>query len=278
MNTPNRINTKNKTNDTNGRNCSISVKKINKPIDSNIHNNSEKSGVKTTSNEVAFGNTKKEASNVAQNVSNSSLPSNVEDKKTAINSGKPSLLGAKHPITSANDNAILNKSSENQPANDNLGNTNSSVPQDFSPNENSNNIVASSPTAPSLSTYSEPISTSEAEKYWGGKLLLPSHIPANFELTDISLPNDNKEIYVKLTYNSNNNYFKLTENKNTKYNLSGKSIDINGINATIVENNNLSNSNNTETTQIVWVKNNVQYSIIGNISDTELVSIAKSLD
>ena len=53
---------------------------------------------------------------------------------------------------------------------------------------------------------------------------MPSYIPNSFELTDISTPNDNKEIYVKLTYSSKNNYFKITQNKNTKYTITGNSI------------------------------------------------------
>lgn len=170
----------------------------------------------------------------------------------------------KAPETQASTNSSTNKVTNSSP-----------MLKDSSVEKNSASIVASLP-SPSITTLADTLSTAEAEKYWGSKLSLPAYIPNNFELTDISIPKDNKEIYVKFTYSSKNSYFKITQNKSTKYNITGKSVDINGINAAITQNKDETNSS-TIITQIIWVKDNIQYSVIGNISDVELINIAKSI-
>lgn len=122
-------------------------------------------------------------------------------------------------------------------------------------------------------------SIADAERFWGGKILIPSYIPEGFELTDISMPKDNsKEVCVKLNYSFENSYFKIVQNKSTTYtSCIGTSINIKGSKAYISKSKDTSNPNLT-ITEIKWVNDNVQYTITGNISEDELTKILKSIN
>lgn len=122
-------------------------------------------------------------------------------------------------------------------------------------------------------------SIADAEKFWGGKILLPSYIPNGLELTDISIPKNNpKEICVKLNYSFKNTYFKIVENKSTAHtSYVGTSIDLNGSKAYVSKGKDANNSNLT-IIEINWMNNNIQYTIIGNLSEEELIKILKSLN
>lgn len=244
-------------------------------------NNSSSKTNENTKPEIAYKSTKDKNSSNSNNVTeshNSVTPSTQESKKVSVDNSKTSEKNDSVVSPTKNDTAPIDKTSQTQVSQnspDSIEINSNSILKDSFAEKNSNNIVASR-TAPSIAALTDTLSTADAEKYWGSKLLLPSYIPNNFELTDISIPKDNKEIYVKLTYSSKNNYFKITQNKNTKYNITGKLIDINGTSATVTQNKDETDSSLT-ITQITWVKDNIQYSAIGNISDVELINISKSI-
>lgn len=204
-------------------------------------------------------------------------------EKTIANNNTILKDTSTNTVSTDNDNKVAsqNKILEKQMSETVLNNTVSDVTMapDTNCTKESNSISDSIPINPSIRTVTGTLSTAEAEKYWGGAIILPSYIPSGFELTDISIPKDDKEKYVKLTYSLNNTYFKITENKSTKYNITGKSIIMNNINITItVDKNDTSNTTtNAIIIQIVLEKDNIQYLIIGNISEMELTNIVKSL-
>lgn len=122
-------------------------------------------------------------------------------------------------------------------------------------------------------------SIADAESFWGGKILMPSYVPKDFELTDISVPKDNsKEICVKLNYSFENIYFKVVQNKSTTYtSYVGTSVDIKGKKAYISKSKDANNPSLT-ITEIKWVNNNIQYTIIGNLPEDELTKILSSIN
>ena len=188
-----------------------------------------------------------------------------------------SSLPENKPKISSAENTENTKLNNNTTVNINEANIAESAPQSASSKDtiaNDNPILRSA-----LSDSSNSISIADAESFWGGKLLMPSYIPDGFELTDISLPkSDSKEIYVKLNYSFKNIYFKVLQNKNTtSTSYTGKVVDINGSKAYITKSKDISNPS-IITTEIDFIKNNVQYNITGNLQEDELVKIAKSIN
>ncbi|MCT8978100.1 DUF4367 domain-containing protein [Clostridium sp. CX1] len=123
-----------------------------------------------------------------------------------------------------------------------------------------------------------PISIADAENFWGDKILMPSYLPNGFQLTDVSIPKDNsKEVYVKLNYSFENTYFRIVQNKSTTYiNYVGESIDFNGSKAYVSKTKDSANPN-IIITEIKWINNNIEYTITGNLSESELTKILKSI-
>lgn len=200
--------------------------------------------------------------------------SNNNKSSKLTNSTKDKTLNKTEEIKPASnlpENRTVNSISENSTLNTSTDKTNE-VP------ENSN---LSKDTPSTKASLDSPKSTSiaDAESFWGGKILMPSYIPEGFEITDISIPKDNsKEICVKLNYSFENIYFKIVQNKSTTYtSYVGTSIDIKGSKAYISKSKDASNSN-LMITEINWVNNNVQYTIIGNLSEDELTKILKSIN
>lgn len=212
-----------------------------------------------------------------------SIDLSKNDNKTSVNSSKNK--SEEYNInTSLPDNKQINNPSENVSLNNNA-----SVEKDVSSSTSGNSSAKDSVTSPisnevpkakaSLSESSKPISMADAENFWGGKLLMPSYIPQGFELTDISLPkNDSKEIYVKLNYSFKNIYFKILQNKSTtSTSYVGKTSVVNGSKVYITKNKDTSNPS-ILTTEINFVKNNIQYNITGNLQEDELIKIIKSIN
>lgn len=249
-------------------------------LSKNSINNTEKT-VDTSPNNILTKNDSKN-SNVTKNAnkSNDTASKNTsKDKKISVDTDKSNHINSEISSSTTNDTKPLDKPSQKEVIkNDKDGIAISNPPPvKDSYNNNFANNDSMPRAATSIAPVSKTLSTADAEKYWGDKLFLPSYIPNDFELTDISIPRDNKEIYVKLTYSSKNNYFKITQNKSTKYTVTGKSIDINGNPANIVQDKD-QNDKDIIITQITWIKDNIQYSVVGNIPDTELINISKTIN
>lgn len=273
----NNLNDKQTTHNQNNISSNSSANSKEKAFDSTTINQDKKQ-------QIAYDNTKDKhltnsKSNITQSTNTNLSPSNTQDKKAPIASSNSVQTDSGVEPTANNNVSTVDTASQVQTSKEIQPNTDiTSTPATRnSPIDKSSNAILTSGANPTISTSSDTVSTAEAEKYWGSKLVMPSYIPNSFELTNISTPNDTKEIYVKLTYSSKNNYFKITQNKNTTYTITGKPIVINGINGTIAQSKDDTNSNTT-ITQIIWIKDNIQYSIVGNISDMELTKISKSVN
>lgn len=205
------------------------------------------------------------------------------EKTTSSNNNKSSKLtnstkdktsnktGEIKPASNLPENRTVNSISENSTLNTSTDKTNE-VPENSSLSREIPSVKASLDSPKSTSV-------ADAESFWGGKILMPSYLPKGFELTDISIPkDDSKEICVKLNYSFENTYFKIVQNKSTTYtSYVGTSIDIKGSKAYISKSKDASNSN-LMITEINWVNNNVQYTIVGNLSEDELAKILKSIN
>ncbi len=126
-----------------------------------------------------------------------------------------------------------------------------------------------------------------AQDYFGGNISIPSYIPENFTLTDIHIPEDTEtEKIVTMDYsNPENKYFKLTQSKKDKaistyssFNIAGEKVSINdAIQGYICIYNDPAVSN-CSIVQISWTKDNIEYTLYGNISKDSILSIAKSIN
>jgi hypothetical protein len=200
--------------------------------------------------------------------SNNSKDSELMDsaKNKTLNRTEETKLSSNLP-----ENKTTNSMSENSTLNANTDKR----------NDVSTNTISSKDTPSTKASLDSPKSASiaDAESFWGGKILMPSYVPKGFELTDISVPKDNsKEICVKLNYSFENIYFKVVQNKSTTYtSYVGTSVDIKGKKAYISKSKDANNPNST-ITEIKWVNNNIQYTIIGNLSEDELTKILSSIN
>lgn len=126
-----------------------------------------------------------------------------------------------------------------------------------------------------------------AQDYFGGSISTPSYVPENFTLTDIHIPEDIQTgKIVTMDYNSpENKYFKLTQSKKdatispyNSFNIAGEKVSINdAIQGYICIYNDPAVSNSS-IVQISWIKDNIEYTLYGNISKDSILSIAKSID
>jgi hypothetical protein len=122
----------------------------------------------------------------------------------------------------------------------------------------------------------------EARIYMEGKLLLPEYIPLNFMLEEVFVPTDkdkdNQE--VKLSYSNADKSFSIIASKASFEQVMGvgKSVDINGVSAQLIEKENKpSFAETAQVSKITWSINNILYTIDGNISEEEAIKIAKSM-
>lgn len=175
------------------------------------------------------------------------------------------------PSSNLPENKTTNSMSESSILNANTDKTND-VP--------TNSILSKdTPSTKASLDSSKSASIADAESFWGGKILMPSYVPKSFELTDISIPkDDSKEICVKLNYSFENIYFKIIQNKSTTYtSYVGTSVDIKDSKAYISKSKD-SNNPNLTITEIKWVNNNIQYTLIGNLPEDELTKILNSIN
>ncbi|MBC2581879.1 DUF4367 domain-containing protein [Clostridium sp. DJ247] len=235
--------------------------------------------------QVVYNKDKNEAITNNHNNTTAPLPNTNKDTKTTINkteNQQSNTTNVSPPVDTKPDitTAVSDKLKQDPLIQDKVANINdtslSSMAEGL-PSITKNSTDISGTISNSSVSHMVSPSTAEAENYWGDKLSLPSYVPKDFELTDIYIPkNDSKEKYVKLTYSFKNNYFKLLENKSTTYSGNGKTIDINGAKGYVTQNKDDSNPNST-ITQICWNKNNIQFSITGNIPEDDLINICNSI-
>ncbi|MBV7273625.1 DUF4367 domain-containing protein [Clostridiaceae bacterium UIB06] len=283
----------------NNSNETVLKKQIQQNSRSTVNNNSSTQNIDLPSNNSSTQNIDLPSNN--SSAQNADLPSNNSGAQNVhlpnsnsstqnidlpnSNSSTPSTSSKDKP----KDNTTNSPSPENKQATDSSGtaelNDNTNTAEDAKQNASANISAKSSIDSDtpmlksSLSESSKPVSIADAENFWGGKLIMPSYIPDGFELTDISLPkNDSREIYVKLNYSFKNIYFKILQNKSTTFtNYTGKFIDINGSKGYITKTKDPSDPS-IMTTEINFVKNNIQYDITGNIQEDELIKITKSMN
>lgn len=247
----------------------------NNATDKSKSNSNETSSAKTIEqNNQTVDKNKKTSENTTSSIGNNKAPITSTQNKAKEDNINSSLPDNKQINTSSKNLEVTN----NTPIEKNVTANTSSDASEKKSAINPENTETPSLKA-SLSQSSKSISISDAENFWGGKLLMPSYIPEGFELTDISLPKiDSKEVYVKLNYSFKNIYFKISQNKSTtSTSYVGKIIDINGSKAYVTKNKDTSNPSILNT-EINLVRNNVQYNITGNIQEDEIIKIIKSMN
>ncbi|MEY8000717.1 DUF4367 domain-containing protein [Clostridium sp. Mt-5] len=109
------------------------------------------------------------------------------------------------------------------------------------------------------------------QNYFGSNVSLPSYVPEGFKLDSMVVPQNAEEekiIDIKYT-NADDKYFNLIQSKKLSPNISGEKIDINETTGYI---------STEDIIKITWIKNNIQYTLYGNISKDSIISIAKSIN
>lgn len=221
------------------------------------------------SKDLALNNEKKD--NTA--VQNKSLNSKSVAENTNINAanGNTSTNSSIKNTNSNTDvkNANTVSQSPSDPENKNLNtseNTSKSKTNNEDTNDKSTNVrFALIPLEASLSI-------KEAEKYFQSKILIPSYIPEGFSLTNISIPDHNVKC-VKLRYSSDSSYFEILQSKKL-YNLKENKIISIGNNKAYVSS---SEDENNIDTKISWISGDIQYSLCGNLPESSLIDISKSI-
>ncbi|MHC6180475.1 DUF4367 domain-containing protein [Clostridium sp. JNZ X4-2] len=109
------------------------------------------------------------------------------------------------------------------------------------------------------------------QNYFGNNVSLPSYIPEGFKLASMIVPQNSekgKSINIEYT-NTDSKYFNLIQNKKPSPDISGEKVPINEITGYI---------STEDIIKITWIKNNIQYTLYGNISKDSIISIAKSIN
>jgi hypothetical protein len=201
----------------------------------------------------------KDSNNILQNKSINALNENVStDSQSKNNSNKPSDNILQNRVDAINSKSISNS------------NFNSNIISDSSSNSNLVTQVN-----PSLASVPEPLNLEKAEKYFEGKVLLPSYIPEGFKLTDISIPDD-KQKCIKLEYSSGSADFEILQTKDLSKLEGTESISI-GNNIAYV-NSVKDEKTNVVTTKITWILDNIEYSLSSSLPEDSLIKIAKSIN
>lgn len=127
----------------------------------------------------------------------------------------------------------------------------------------------------------------EAKEMFGEYFLTPSYIPSGFNLNSINGFGQQKDAIdsLQLNYVSGEKSFTIVQNKNfaqDNYFTNYKSVDINGVEGYIKSSalNTQQDSGVSKDEMIVelhWIANNVHYMVSGAISESDAISIAKSM-
>lgn len=212
-----------------------------------------------------------------------------EDKKPADDGGsissriiakiKPDADGRnlfKNEKSPSTDKALEQNTESANKATDtkSINNTNTLLDSTSKNNSDNSQYASSDLNNENPLTFTKQLSLTEAEKYFGSSVLIPRYVPAGFNLKSISIPED-KTNCIKLTYISKTAYFELFENKNISELEGSKTISI-GKNKAYV--NYDKDENATAVTSITWLMNNTQYTLVGNLPESFLINIAKSIN
>lgn len=248
----------------------------------NFSNSTNSTNQKSSKSTTVDDKDSNSSTKVSNDNANSNSHKSYEENKTLNNTKPSNNSNTIAPSTSTTETSNFTQGTQNpnETVQDNINIAENHITPSV---KNSPDILAKSPDNSisnydnSKSTLTAPINTLDAEKYWGGKISFPTYIPEGFELTDIFIPpNNTKEKYIRLTYSYKNSYFRILENKSTTYSSIGKAIDINGITAYLTENKDENNADSM-IIQVDWVRNNIQYSIFGNISEDSIINVVKSI-
>lgn len=248
-------------------------KLIGKSTDSQPQNTDNKQKKVTPSNKNPSIN-----SEVSQNT-NSTDNENIYTKSNSISD---SSTIHKEDTSDSEPKSEETTSEDSQPKSDinttqdNIKNE-SSQPKDATitiPENSNENITAS--------TSPDTLALSDAENYFGGSISVPSYVPENFKLTNIHiLQNIETEKIVTIAYTSSENkYFNLTQSKNhsSNTNISGEKVSINDKIQGYIYIYSDSSVSDSPIINIIWTKNNIEYTLCGNISKDSILSIAKSIN
>jgi hypothetical protein len=124
--------------------------------------------------------------------------------------------------------------------------------------------------------------TEEARMWFGDSMALPSYTPAAFELDTIHATGHEEGIAAQVTFSyvSENRSFVFSQqkqNKATEFH-DFETIDINGIDGFLTTS--TSNSEETEfnvVTEIQWFEDEIQFTVVGLISEDEALRVARSI-
>lgn len=136
-------------------------------------------------------------------------------------------------------------------------------------------ISPESKVSSSLAFSAEPLTVEKAEEYFQSTILLPSYIPEGFMLTDISIPDD-KIKCIRLKYSSGSGFFEILQSKNLSGLEGTSSISIG--NNTAYISSVKDEKTNIITTNITWIKDNIQYTVSSSLPEDSIIKIAESLN
>lgn len=117
------------------------------------------------------------------------------------------------------------------------------------------------------------ITIDSAEKNFGQKVTTPSYLPDKFALKDIALPKDDKKKFIVMSYSSPDGSFTIKQDKNVNFgNNTGEKMYIGSVRAYF------SQTKGSDESKLSWIKNNIQYTIQGNISKDTSIQILNSMN
>lgn len=220
--------------------------------------------IEEVTNDADFENTISSSSKEQDNMKNKVLPPNKKDANAVMKSSHE------------NSTAVNQKTGTFSQSTDNTGKDNNSIIQDKadivrSNSENNKEIGANT----SLALAPEPLTIEKAEEFFQSKIKVPSYIPDGFKFVKIYIPDDNVKC-VKLKYSSESAWFEISQSKEFSKLSEAQHIFIGNILAYVSF---LKDANeNITITTITWIRDNIQYSISGDLPEDLMIKIAESIN
>jgi len=203
-------------------------------------------------------NNNAEASN---NISQNGIDSNKNSSSSQTKDSDTSIMDKNTDIASQNTTSTTESSND--------------ISQNKMNDEQNEDMYLISKAPTGSASLSAPLNMASAEKYFGSEILVPNNIPEGFNLTDISIPDDKLKC-IKLNYSSDSNYFELLQSKNLSELEGSKTIFIKDNKAYVSSTKD--EQSNVVTTKIIWIMNNIEYSLYGNLPEDALINVAKSVN
>lgn len=135
-----------------------------------------------------------------------------------------------------------------------------------------NVMMASS--SPGANVSVQPADIEDAKDALGASLLEPEYVPEGFSMQQTDVINENGYVYLTLQFTDRERSYLIIEEK-TQIPLEFedyKAADVNGIQAYII-----SASGGELQTEVHWIIGGVHYAVMGQISEEEALSIARSM-